>query len=133
MKTLVLALVVFASPAAAQFAPEQDRREALQHYRAGQEFMSAEQFEKAADAFQKAIVALPLEAKMAPVPTVRFRSLRGADMRFTYGVDPVDYSRWQLFSGPYLEAAVDSEQLVVKYRNKRRTLDFRRLTVQDSE
>jgi len=55
MTRLVLALVLFASPAFAQFASEQDRREALQHYRTGQEFMSAEQFEKAAEAYQKAI------------------------------------------------------------------------------
>jgi tetratricopeptide (TPR) repeat protein len=39
----------------AQLASEQDRREAIQHYRNGQEFMSAEQFEKAAAEFQQAI------------------------------------------------------------------------------
>lgn len=55
MKPLVLAFVLIAAPAFGQFASEQDRREALQHYRAGQEFMSAEQFEKAAEAYQKAI------------------------------------------------------------------------------
>jgi tetratricopeptide (TPR) repeat protein len=55
MTRVVLALVLIASPAFAQFASEQDRREALQHYRNGQEFMSAEQFEKAAEEYQKAI------------------------------------------------------------------------------
>ena len=55
MKLIVLVLVLVASPAFAQFASEQDRREALQHYRNGQEFMSAEQFEKAAEEYQKAI------------------------------------------------------------------------------
>jgi hypothetical protein len=84
-------------------------------------------------AFQKAIAALPLEARMEPVPEVRFRSLRGTDMRFRYDVDPLDRSQWQLFSGPFLEAGVDSQQLVIKYGNKRRTLDFQRLTVQDRE
>ena len=49
------AVVVLSTPALAQFASEQDRRAALQHYRAGQEFMSAEQFEKAAESFEKAI------------------------------------------------------------------------------
>jgi hypothetical protein len=53
-------------------------------------------------------------------------------MRFTYGVDPVDYSKWPLFGGPFLEAGVDSEQLVLKYGSKRRVLDFRRLAVHDS-
>jgi tetratricopeptide (TPR) repeat protein len=55
MKMLALALVLVASPVHAQFASEQDRREALQHYRSGQEFMSAEQFEKAAAEFGKSI------------------------------------------------------------------------------
>lgn len=83
--------------------------------------------------FRKAILALPLEWKRDPVPSVSFRSLRGKDMQFTWGIDPVDYSKWALFAGPHLEAAVDSEQLVLKYKGKRRVLDFRRLTVLDSE
>lgn len=49
------ALLLVPRSAPAQFASDQDRREALEHYRAGQELMSAEQFEKAAEAFQKAI------------------------------------------------------------------------------
>jgi len=54
-RLLALAFVLIASPLFAQFASDQARREALQHYRNGQEFMSAEQFEKAADEYQKAI------------------------------------------------------------------------------
>ena len=54
--SIVLSMTaVSPAPAAAQFASEQDRREALQHYRAGQELLSAEQFQKAVDAFQRAI------------------------------------------------------------------------------
>ncbi len=53
--TIALAFVVLSTPALAQFASDQDRRTALQHYRTGQELMSAEQFEKAAEAFQQAI------------------------------------------------------------------------------
>lgn len=83
--------------------------------------------------FQNAIVALPLEVRMEPVPSVRFRSLRGTDMRFTYGRDPLDYSKWPLFGGPLLEAAVDSEQLILKYGSRRRVLDFHSLTVFDSQ
>lgn len=45
-----------------ELADEFSRREALQHYRSGQEFLSAEQFEKAAEAFQKAIKSDPLLA-----------------------------------------------------------------------
>ena len=84
-------------------------------------------------AFQKAITALPLEYEMDSVPSVRFRSLRGTDMRFTYGTAPVDYSQWPLFGGPVLEAGVDSEQLTIKHGTRRRVLDFKQMTVQDSE
>ena len=52
------ALLVFlaaAAPAAAQFASDHDRREALRHYRSGMELMTGERFEKAAEEFQQAI------------------------------------------------------------------------------
>lgn len=49
--------VAVAAPvlAAQQLATEQDRRDALQFYRAGQEFLSGEQFEKAAERFSRAV------------------------------------------------------------------------------
>ena len=84
-----------------------------------------------------AILALPLDYKLAPVPTVRFTSLRGKTLAFTYGQTPrvngtpLDYAKWPLFGGPFVEAAVDSEQLILKYGKLRRTLDFRKLTVSD--
>jgi hypothetical protein len=84
-------------------------------------------------AFQEAIRALSLEWQADPVPAVRFRSLRGTDMRFTYGSDPVDYTRWPLFGGPWLEADVDSERLLLKHGSRRRLLDFRRLVVENLE
>jgi tetratricopeptide (TPR) repeat protein len=58
---LILTLTV-ASVGAQELADEFSRREALQHYRAGQEFLSNEQFEKAAEAFQRAIAKDPLLA-----------------------------------------------------------------------
>jgi hypothetical protein len=82
-------------------------------------------------AFRRAILALPLEFKLTPVPSVHFRSLRGKMLTFTYGQAPLDYTNWPLFGGPYVEAAVDSEQLTLKYGAMRRTLDFRTLTVRD--
>jgi hypothetical protein len=88
-------------------------------------------------AFRRAILALSLDFKLAPTPSVRFQSLRGRTLDFTYGevprVDgaPLDYAHWPLFGGPFVEADVDSEQLVLKYGAMRRTLDFRRLTVED--
>jgi tetratricopeptide (TPR) repeat protein len=61
---LVLAVAfvaLIASPLYAQkLADEQSRRQAMQLYRTGQEFMSSEQFEKAADAFTSAIDKDPL-------------------------------------------------------------------------
>ncbi len=87
---------------------------------------------KDAEAFRQAILALPLEFKLSPLPTVRFRSLRGKSLSFTYG-QTLDRSHWPLFGGPYVEAAVDSEQLTLKYGKMRRVLDFRRLTVTDTQ
>jgi hypothetical protein len=85
--------------------------------------------------FGRAIVKLPLEFRLVPTPSVRFRSLRGKLLEFTYGavprIDgvPLDYDHWPLFGGPFLEAEVDSEKLTLKYKTERRTLDFRNLTV----
>jgi hypothetical protein len=91
------------------------------------------------DAFRAAILALPFSMELNPTPSVRFRSLRGKALEFTYGgtpkVDgrPLDYAGWPLFGGPFLEAAVDSQKLTIKYKSMRRTLDFTKLTVTDSE
>jgi len=87
------------------------------------------------EAFGRAIAALPLEVSLDPTPHVRFRSLRGADIDFVFGEtpkvngQPLDYEHWPLFGGPFLEAARDSQQLIVKYQGMRRVLDFRALTV----
>ncbi len=89
------------------------------------------------DAFRRAILALPLEIKLAPAPSVRFRSLRGKLLEFTYGstprIDgaPLDYDGWPLFGGPFVEAAMDSERLTLKHGSSRRELDFRTLTVRE--
>jgi hypothetical protein len=90
------------------------------------------------DAFAEAIRALPLEFHLDPKPRVVFRSLRGVAIDFTWGETPLvrgkplDYQHWPLFGGPFLEAAVDSEQLILKYGQMRRVLDFRKLTVTDT-
>jgi Tfp pilus assembly protein PilF len=55
LPAIAFALSVLPSTLSAQFASEHDRREAFQHYRNGQELMSAEQFEKAAIEFERAI------------------------------------------------------------------------------
>jgi hypothetical protein len=89
-------------------------------------------------AFRAAILRLPFEARLEPRPSVRFRSLRGAMLEFTCGQTPlrdgkpVEYARWPLFGGPFLEADVDGERLTMKYGSRRRTLDFRTLSVSES-
>jgi hypothetical protein len=90
------------------------------------------------DAFRKAILALPLASHLDPAPSVRFRSLRGKELSFIYGQiprvngKPLDYQHWPLFGGPFVEAARDSEELILKYRVMRRTLDFRKLVITDT-
>jgi len=72
-----------------------------------------------------------------PTPHVRFRSLRGAEIDFTWGQTPkvngkpLDYEHWPLFGGPFLDAARDSQTLTLKYGKMRRVLDFRNLSVTD--
>ena len=51
----VAGAATIAQPAFAQFASDFDRREALRHYREGQELMSAERYEQAAAAFRRAV------------------------------------------------------------------------------
>ena len=89
------------------------------------------------DGFRRAILALPLTFTLNPAPSVHFRSLRGTQIDFTYGETPkldgrpVDYGHWPLFGGPFLESAVDSEVLTIKYGDQRRVLDFKNLKVID--
>jgi hypothetical protein len=95
---------------------------------------AAPEFRSAAD-FRRAVLALPLEFKLEPTPRVRFRSLRGTLIEFTYGEAPrlndrpLDYAGWPLFGGPFLESAVDSQVLTIKHGAERRILDFRRLEI----
>jgi len=53
--TGLLLLVVSAAATAQVLASDSDRREALKHYRAGQELLSGDQWDKAAEAFQLSI------------------------------------------------------------------------------
>ncbi|HEV2444893.1 MAG TPA: hypothetical protein VGS58_03185 [Candidatus Sulfopaludibacter sp.] len=91
------------------------------------------------DEFRMAILALPFEFRLEPRPSVRFRSLRGTMLSFTYGETPqvdgaaLDFEHWPLFGGPFVEAAVGSGRLILKYGTMRRTLDFRNLTVADRQ
>jgi tetratricopeptide (TPR) repeat protein len=60
-RVVTVAFILATTPAfAAQLADQPSRRQAIELFRAGQEFMSAEQFERAADAFTKAKEKDPL-------------------------------------------------------------------------
>lgn len=90
------------------------------------------------DAFKAAINALPLEHRLEPSPTVSLTTLRGKRVVVAYGQPPqvdgrvVDYSQWQLFEGPYLNAARHSHRLTLSHGRLRRVLDFETLTITDS-
>jgi len=97
---------------------------------------SADEFKDFA-AFQAAIRALPLTFKLEPVPTVSFTTLRGKQVAFTYGAAPVvngaklDYTRWKLYEGPYLNAEKDSHRITISHGKMQRVLDFNGPSVTD--
>jgi hypothetical protein len=98
---------------------------------------SASEFKSFAD-FQAAIRALPLEFSLEPVPAVKLTTLRGKQVAFTYGQPPavngvpVDYSKWKLFEGPYLNAEVGGRKLTITHGALQRVLDFNTLSITDS-
>jgi hypothetical protein len=90
------------------------------------------------ESFKAAMRALPLEFTLDPVPAVKFTTLRGKQVAFTYGKTPVvdgaplDYVAWKLFEGPYLNAEVGGRKLTVTHGQLKRVLDFNTLTIKDS-
>jgi hypothetical protein len=71
--------------------------------------------------------------------SVDYTALGGDRMRFafpdkrTLNGKTVDLTKYKLFEGPFLNADVGSERLVMTYKGMRRVLDFRKLTVEDSK
>jgi len=98
---------------------------------------SADEFRSFGE-FEDAIKALPLTFTLEPVPTVAMRTLRGKSIVFTYDQAPVidgaalDYSKWKLFEGPYLNAEKGSRKLTITHGRLQRVLDFNTLTISDS-
>jgi hypothetical protein len=89
------------------------------------------------EAFKEAVRNLPLTVDTSGPPSVRFTTLRGAELAFTYGqtptVDgqPLDYADWPLFESPYLEAEPGSRMLRLRHGPLERILDFNTLQVID--
>ncbi len=90
------------------------------------------------EAFKTAIRSLPMEIRREPTPRVTMRSLRGKDIHFEYGSAPrvdgkaIDYSKWKLFEGPYLNAEKNSQKLEIIHGRLKRTLDFNTLSICDT-
>ena len=88
-------------------------------------------------AFRAAINALPLTFKLEPTPSVQFTSLRGKKITFTYDQTPVvdgraiNYSKWKLFEGPYLNAEIGGRKLTITHGRLERVLDFNTLKISD--
>jgi hypothetical protein len=88
-------------------------------------------------AFQAAIKRLPLTFTLEPTPTVAFTTLRGRKLTFTYGQTPaidgrkVDYAKWKLFQGPFLNAEKDSRRLTITHGRLTRILDLNDVSITD--
>lgn len=88
-------------------------------------------------AFQAAIKRLPLTFKLEPTPTVSFTTLRGRQLSFTYDQTPtidgrkVDYAKWKLFQGPYLNAERGSRRLTITHGRLTRILDLNDVSITD--
>ncbi len=89
------------------------------------------------EAFQAAVIGLPLEYQLDPVPTIKMTTLRGKEVSFTYGHapvvngEPLDYSQWKLFGGTHLTAEVGGRKLTITHGDLKRVLDFNTLTISD--
>ncbi|MFN7919647.1 MAG: hypothetical protein U0Q16_06095 [Bryobacteraceae bacterium] len=81
--------------------------------------------------FRDAILALPLSAKLEPTPSVTFRTLRGHAIAFTWGqtprIDdkPIDYARWKMFEGPFVNSEYGSRRLTLTHGGERLEVDLR--------
>ena len=64
-------------------------------------------------------------------------TLRGKKVVCTFGKTPVvdgvtvDYTKWKLFEGPYLNAEKGSRKLTITHGQLERVLDFNTLTISD--
>ena len=77
-------------------------------------------------AFQDKIRALPLQFQLTPTPTVKFQTLRGKQLSFTYG-QRRDFSAWKSFDGPFVQSERNSQRLTLSHGELRYTVDLKPL------
>ena len=88
-------------------------------------------------AFKAAVNKLALKTTTKPVPHVSFTTLEGDKLEFSWDGDAkvnghvIDFEKWKLFEGPFLNADVNSKKLEITYGTLQRTLDFNTLTITD--
>ncbi len=96
-----------------------------------------DEFKSFAD-FKAAITGLPMNFQLEPKPTVTMTTLRGRKLTATYGQPPsidgrtIDYARWKLFEGPYLNAEIGGRRLSISHGRLKRVLDFKSVSITDS-
>lgn len=98
---------------------------------------SSEEFDNL-ESFREAVLSQSLETERHPVPSVKYETLDGDILEFTYDQLPVingeirDYADWKLFDGPFLQSEVDSRVLEMHYGPHERILNFNTLTIRES-
>ncbi len=88
------------------------------------------------EAFQQKIRSHIPQANLQPnAVAVDYTTVDGDKMSFAFpdgrklNGTVVDLTKYKLFEGPFLNAEVGSEKLTMTYKNKRRVLDFKKLTI----
>ncbi|MCZ6675114.1 MAG: hypothetical protein O7C75_19445 [Verrucomicrobia bacterium] len=84
--------------------------------------------------FIEAVIALPLNFSLEPLPSVTFTGLDGTRLTANYGEDPsvngtaIDYKNWKLFDGPFSKADKESEKVEILHGSESYILDFKNIT-----
>jgi hypothetical protein len=90
-------------------------------------------------AFQEKLRAHIPNANLQPnAVAVEYTTLNGDKMFFAFpemrrlNGEFVDLAKYKLFKGPFLSAEIGSEKLTITYKNKRRVLDFKKLSIDEN-
>jgi hypothetical protein len=88
------------------------------------------------EAFKDAVRNLAISTSVEGKPSAQFTTLSGDVLSYSYdgqasvNGQPVDYASWPLYGGPFVNAAVDSRELILTYKDQRRRLDFAKPAVE---